>query len=206
MPPNPTCARSHIYQKTREGCGCFWGLRGSSGGTFQENSGKIAGKFFPNRDMLQILGFRAPGKANLPGTLGPHCRDLVTTFRAGCFFKSTVPAFSTFSEFGGFRRKISENCGLQTLSGSTCRSVWLSISLSLSLSPSLSDPHSLTLVLSSHSLSLSSSVSRYLSPNPIPLSLSIYLSSSVSRYLSPTRSPLSLSLFFSFSLMPVIVL
>ena len=48
--------------------------------------------------MLQILGFRASGKANLPGTLGPHCRDLVPTFRAGCFLKSTVPAFSSFSE------------------------------------------------------------------------------------------------------------
>ena len=62
--------------------------------------GKIAGKFFPNREMLQILGFRAPGKANLPETLGPHCRDLVPTFRAGCLLRSTVPAFSSFSEFG----------------------------------------------------------------------------------------------------------
>ena len=50
--------------------------------------------------MLQILGFRAPGKANLPGTLGPRCRDLVPTFRAGCFLKSTVPAFSSFSDSG----------------------------------------------------------------------------------------------------------
>ena len=87
-----------LYQKAREGCGCFWGLCGSSGGKFRENSGKIAGKIFPNREMLQILGFRAPGKANLPGTLGPHCRDLVVTFRAGCFMKSTVPAFSSFSD------------------------------------------------------------------------------------------------------------
>ena len=37
--------------------------------------------------MLQILGFRAPGKANLPRTFGRHCRDLVPTFRAGCFFE-----------------------------------------------------------------------------------------------------------------------
>ena len=37
--------------------------------------------------MLQILGFGAPGKANLPGTSGPHCRDLVPTFRAGVFFE-----------------------------------------------------------------------------------------------------------------------
>ena len=48
--------------------------------------------------MLHILGFRAPGKANLPGTLGRHCLDLVPTFRAGCFLKSTVPAFSSFSD------------------------------------------------------------------------------------------------------------
>ena len=93
-------------QKTREGCGCFWGLCGSSGGKFRENSGKIAGKIFPNRQMLQILGFQAPGKANLPGTLGPHCRDLVPTFRAGCFLKSTVPAFSSLSDLEGDTYKI----------------------------------------------------------------------------------------------------
>ena len=43
-------------------------------GVPEENSGKVPGKlleFFPNREMLQILGFRAPGKANLPRTLGP---------------------------------------------------------------------------------------------------------------------------------------
>ena len=88
-----------VSRKTREGCGCFRGLCRSSAGKFRENSGKIAGKIFPNREMLQILGFQAPGKANLPETLGPHCRDLVPTFRAGCFLKSTVPAFSSFSEF-----------------------------------------------------------------------------------------------------------
>ena len=87
-----------VYQKTREGCGCFRGLCRSSAGKFRENSGKTAGKIFPKREMLQILGFRAPGKANLPETLGPHCRDLVPTFRVGCFLKSTVPAFSSFSE------------------------------------------------------------------------------------------------------------
>ena len=37
--------------------------------------------------MLQILGFGAPGKANLPGTLGQHCRDLVPTFCAGVLFE-----------------------------------------------------------------------------------------------------------------------
>ena len=87
-------------QKTREGCGCFRGLFGGSRGKLQENPGKIAGKIFLKHEMLQILGFGALGKANLPGTLGRHCLNLVPTFRAGCFLKSTVPAFSSFSEQG----------------------------------------------------------------------------------------------------------
>ena len=85
-------------QKTREGCGCFRGLFGGSPGKLRESPGEIAGNFFLNREMLQILGFRASGKANLPGTLGRDCQNLVPTFRAGCFLKSTVPAFSSFSE------------------------------------------------------------------------------------------------------------
>ena len=101
-------------QKTREGCGCFWGLCRSSGGKFRENSRKIAGKIFPNRQMQQILGFRAPRKANLPGTLGPHCRDLVPTFRAGCFLKLAVPAFSSLS--AGHRvGSSSTRCGSMSL-------------------------------------------------------------------------------------------
>ena len=63
-------------QKTREGCGCFRGLFGGSRGKVRENPGKIAGKMFPKHKMLQILGFQAPGKANLPGTLGEHCREV----------------------------------------------------------------------------------------------------------------------------------
>ena len=51
--------------------------------------------------MLQIVAFWAPGKANLPGALGRHCRDLVPTFCAGCFLKLTVPAFSSSSEMRG---------------------------------------------------------------------------------------------------------
>ena len=58
-------------QKTREGCGCFWDLLGGSRGKFRESPGKIAGKIFPNREMLQILGFRAPGKADTAWTLSP---------------------------------------------------------------------------------------------------------------------------------------
>ena len=60
--------------------------------------------------MLQILGFRAPGKANLPGTLGRHSWDLVCTFRAGCFLKSTVPAFSSFSDQKILRVQTSVTC------------------------------------------------------------------------------------------------
>ena len=48
-------------------------------GSVQEFWGKVPGrlrencwKIFPNREMLQILRFRAPGKANLPETLGPR--------------------------------------------------------------------------------------------------------------------------------------
>ena len=57
-------------------------------GLVKENSGKVPGKlleFWPNREMLQILEFRAPGKANLLGSLGQHCPDPLPTFRAGCF-------------------------------------------------------------------------------------------------------------------------
>ena len=75
--------------------GTFWGFPRKTPGKSRDNCWKT----FPNCDMLQILGFGAPGKANLPGTLGRHCQDLVPTFRAGRFLKSTVPAFSSFSDF-----------------------------------------------------------------------------------------------------------
>ena len=53
---------------------------------------------FPNREMLYILGFRAPGKANLSKHWVHTALDLVPTFRAGCFSKSTVAAFASFSD------------------------------------------------------------------------------------------------------------
>ena len=83
------------FVRELEKAGCFRGLFGGSG----ENSGKILGNcwnIISRIEMIQILWFRAPGKANLPGTLGRHCLDLVPTFRARCFIKSTVPAFSSF--------------------------------------------------------------------------------------------------------------
>ena len=85
-------------QKAREGCGCLWDAFGGSRGKLRESDRKIAGKIFPDRAMLQILGLQAPGKANLPRTLGRHSRVLVPTLRVGCFLKSTVPAFSSFSD------------------------------------------------------------------------------------------------------------
>ena len=59
-----------INQKTREGCGCFWGLCGSAGGKFRENSGKITGKIYPeSRNALnsRILG---TGKGKPAGNIG----------------------------------------------------------------------------------------------------------------------------------------
>ena len=50
----------------------------------RENSWK---NFPASRNATRILGFRALAKANLLGTLGRHCLDLVPTFRAGCFFE-----------------------------------------------------------------------------------------------------------------------
>ena len=51
-------------------------VSGVSSGVLEENSGKVPGKLLENFS-----------KANLPVTLGPHCWDLVPTFRAGFFFE-----------------------------------------------------------------------------------------------------------------------
>ena len=40
------------FQRTREGCGCFWGHFASSGGKFRENSGKIKNLLIP----LSLMG------------------------------------------------------------------------------------------------------------------------------------------------------
>ena len=63
-------------------------------GKFRENCWKIFPES-PNATNSRISG---TGKGKPAGTLGPQCRDLVPTFRAGCFLKSTVPAFSSFSD------------------------------------------------------------------------------------------------------------
>ena len=52
--------------------------------------GKVPGKSLEQLSRIakcyKFYGFRAPGKANLPRTLGRHCPDLVPAFRAGCVF------------------------------------------------------------------------------------------------------------------------
>ena len=59
----------------------LWALR------VRESPGKIAGNIFPNREMLQILGFVAPGKANLPRTLGAHRAEPCPDLPRGEFFE-----------------------------------------------------------------------------------------------------------------------
>ena len=54
-------------QEGQEGCGCFWDLVEDLS---EEKPGKNSGKLILNREVAQILGFRASGKANLPVTLG----------------------------------------------------------------------------------------------------------------------------------------
>ena len=87
------CVSRPYNQKTPEGCDCFRGLFGGSRGKLRESPG---GKLVTNREMLQILGFWALGKANLPGTLVRHCLDLIPTFRVGCFLKSTAQPCRVF--------------------------------------------------------------------------------------------------------------
>ena len=88
-------------QKTREGCGCFWGLCGSSGGKFRENSGKLLEKFSRIAKCYEFQDFGHRERQ----TCRKHCvhtgLDLDPTFRAGCSSKSTVPAFSSFSDKPG---------------------------------------------------------------------------------------------------------
>ena len=59
----------------------------AGGGKFRGNSGKTAGKFPESRNAMN---------SRISGT--GKSLDLVPTFRAGCFSKSTVPAFSSFSD------------------------------------------------------------------------------------------------------------
>ena len=77
-------------------------VSGVFAGVLQENSGKIQGKiagFFPEtRNNALNCRISGTGKGKPAGNLGPTLQDLVPTFRAGCFLKSTVPAFLSFSD------------------------------------------------------------------------------------------------------------
>ena len=95
----PNCLKSHprIFQKTREGCGCFRGLFGGSRGKLRESPEKIAGNISRVTKCDKFYDFRHRERqtclepwVDTPGTLSaPSVRGLL--------FKSTVPAFSSFS-------------------------------------------------------------------------------------------------------------
>ena len=74
---------------------------GIRSGIPEEISGKVLGEllenFAPLAKCYKILGFRAPDKANLSGTLGRHCPEPCPHI---LFLKSTVTAFSSFAAFG----------------------------------------------------------------------------------------------------------
>ena len=61
--------------ETRAGCGCFWGLCGSSTGKFWANSRKIAGKFSRIVKCFEFQDFGHREKENLLQTLGPYCPE-----------------------------------------------------------------------------------------------------------------------------------
>ena len=70
-------------------------------GVLQENSRKVPGKLlvkFCRIAKCTNSMISGTGKGKPAGNLGSTLPDLVPTFRAACFLKSTVPAFSSFSE------------------------------------------------------------------------------------------------------------
>ena len=83
-----------ITQKTREGCGCFWGLCGSSGGKLRESPGKNCWN-----QMLQILGFSGTKKGKTcREPWGQHSRGPCPNLLCGMFFwNRQFSAFSSFS-------------------------------------------------------------------------------------------------------------
>ena len=80
----------------------LWLFPGSLGGFSRNSRGspaKIAGKF-PELQMLQMLRFRGTRKGKPAGNLGSKLPGPCPTFCAGSlkFSKSTVPAFSSFTQ------------------------------------------------------------------------------------------------------------
>ena len=74
-------------QKTREGCGCFRGLCRSSAGKFRENSGKIAGKFFPESRNATNSRISGTGKGKPAGNLGSTLPGPCPHLPCGVFFE-----------------------------------------------------------------------------------------------------------------------
>ena len=98
FPKTTVFSNPDYFQKTRDGCGCLWDAFRRSRGKLRESPGKIAGKIVPeSRDAMNstISGTR---KANLPGTLGRHCPGACPHLLCKVFLKSTVTAFSSFSD------------------------------------------------------------------------------------------------------------
>ena len=64
----------------------------------EKSPGKNPGELYPNREMLQILGFPGTRKGKPAANLGSTALNLDPTFCTGYSLKSTVPAFSRFSK------------------------------------------------------------------------------------------------------------
>ena len=88
-------------QKTREGCGCFRDLLGGSQRKFQEDHGKIAGNFPRITTCFKFQDFEHRERQTCREPWVDTVWNLVQTFCVGCFWKSTVTAFSCSSEFWG---------------------------------------------------------------------------------------------------------
>ena len=87
-----------LDQKTREGCGCFWDLLGGSRGKFREKSRENCWKNVPESRNALNSRISGTGKGKPAGNIGSTLPGPCPTFHAGCFLRSTVPAFSSFSD------------------------------------------------------------------------------------------------------------
>ena len=89
------CFKNPFFQKTREGCGCFWGLYGSSAGKFRENCWII---FPESRNALNCrISGTGKGKPaeNLGSTLPGPCPHLP----CGVFFEIDSSSLLEVSDF-----------------------------------------------------------------------------------------------------------
>ena len=102
LPPSMSIVRSPSRPVISAPEKRLWRFRSLFGGSEEKVQKKVLGKkiagHFPRSRNAANSWISGTGKTNPPGTFGRHCWDLVPTFRAGCFLKSTVPAFPSFSE------------------------------------------------------------------------------------------------------------